>query len=360
MAFGSKQKQKDISDSLARVESLLQGKKIDRAPFFTFTLGFCARNMGLPISIIYSNPEKSFEAQLQTMEQYGFDTTPFYGYASYGGAEFGGIINLPDGEYEQAPSHGAFAVNVEEDLDKLARPDVTKAGFIPLAMEFSKIQRKANMPVSLVIGGPFTVSGNICPVPTLCRWLIKKPEAANKLLRIATEHLKDIIEYWVNTFGSGTVDVQIWEPLAANQIIAPKQFAQYVLPHQKELNEKAISLGLHSLLLHICGEQNDNLPYWAQMPFGDRAIASIGKEVEIETAIEYLGSKCIIAGNIEPSLIQTSTPKELYELCRITIEKGKKAPRGFILMPGCETPVGTPPYNMYTMVKAIEDFGYYS
>lgn len=357
--FGSKQKEKRIKASLERVEGLLRGEKIDRAPFFTFTLGFCAKNVGLPVSAIYSDPEKSFKAQLQTMEQYGYDTTPFYGYASYGGAEFGGGIKLPAGQYEQAPSHGEFAVYTEEDLADLNRPDVTRAGFIPLAMEFSIIQKKYHMPISLVIGGPFTVAGNICPVPTLCRWLVKKPEAVNRLLRIATDHLKDIIEYWVNTFGTGKVDVQIWEPLAANQIISPKQFEKFVLPYQKELNEKALSLGLHSLLLHICGEQNRNLQYWAQIPVDDATIASVGKEVDIDNAIEHLGKKCIIAGNIEPSLIQTSTPEDLYELCRITIEKGKKAPRGFILMPGCEIPISTPSFNIYTMVKALEDFGHY-
>ena len=133
-----------------------------------------------------------------------------------------------------------------------------------------------------------------------------------------------------------------------------------MLPFQKELNEKALSLGLRSLLLHICGEQNRNLPYWAQMSFGDAGIASVGREVDIDTAIEYLGDKCIIAGNIEPSLIQTSASEDLYELCRITIEKGKKAPRGFILMPGCEIPISTPSYSIYTMVKALEDFGYYN
>jgi len=342
-----------------RLEALLHGKPVDHIPFLTFTLGFCAKNVGIPVSDIYSKPEKSFLAQLLTQEQYGYDTTPFYGYASYGGAEFGGEIKMPDGQYEQAPSHGKFSVYTEEDLAKLAFPDVTKAGFIPLAMEFSLLQKKYRMPVSLVIGGTFTVAGNVCPVETLCRWLIKNPDAVHRLLRIVTDHLIAVVKYWTDTFGSGNVDVQIWEPLAANQIISPKQFEKYVFPYQKEMNEKILAGGLHSLLLHICGEQNRNLPFWAEIPMGNSGIASFGSEVDIATAIQYLGKKCIIAGNIEPSFIQTASPQELYKLCRVTIEKGKQAPRGFILMPGCETPVNTPAYNMFTMVKAVKDFGKY-
>jgi len=41
------------------------------------------------------------------------------------------------------------------------------------------------------------------------------------------------------------------------------------------------------------------------------------------------------------------------------IEAGKKAPRGFMPMAGCETPADTPPYNVYLMGKAIDNFGWY-
>jgi uroporphyrinogen-III decarboxylase len=74
--------------------------------------------VGYPVAAIYSNPEKSFRAQVWTREQYGYDSEPFYGYASYGGFEFSGEIKLPDGEYEQAPSHRRFAVEKEQAIEK--------------------------------------------------------------------------------------------------------------------------------------------------------------------------------------------------------------------------------------------------
>ena len=92
---------------------------------------------------------------------------------------------------------------------------------------------------------------------------------------------------------------------------------------------------------------------------GRSGVISIGNEIDITTAIEYFGNNCIIAGNIEPTTLQTGTSREIYELCRQAIEKGKYAPRGYILMPGCEIPVNTPPHNLHTMIKAIEDFGWY-
>jgi uroporphyrinogen decarboxylase len=342
-----------------RLKALLEGNPVDRVPFLSFTLGFCARNVGYPVATIYNDPEKSIRAQVYTREQYGYDSEPFYGYASYGGWEFGGEIKLPEREYEQAPSHGRFAVIKEQDIEKLELPDVKTAGMLPRAMLFSQLQVQQGYTPSVVVGGPFTISGNVCMVETLCRWLIKKPDLVHRLLRLATDHILDIVKYWVDTFGKGRVRIQIWEPLASNQIISPRQFEKFVLPYQVELHEKILKMGIASILCHICGEQNANLPYWVQVPMGNSGVISIGKEIDIATAIEYFGKTCIIAGNIEPALISTGTPQEIYECCRQVIEKGKRTPRGYALMQGCEVPINTPPYNFYTMKKAIDDFGWY-
>ena len=345
--------------SSERLKALIEGKPVDRVPFLSFSLGFCARNTGYPVSVIYNDPEKSILAQMHTREQYGYDSDPFYGYASYGGWEFGGEIKLPEREYEQAPSHGRFAVVKEQDIVKLELPDVKRAGMLPMAMEFSKQQVKRGFSPSVVIGGPFTITGNICVVETLCRWLIKKPELVHQILRLATDHVVEVARHWIDTFGKYKVRIQIWEPLATNQIISPKQFEKFVLPYQVELHAKILEMGIGSILCHICGEQKANLPFWVQVPMGDSGIISIGKEIDISTAIECFGKSCVVAGNIDPSLIQTGTPREIFECCRQAIEKGKHAERGYALMQGCEVPIDTPPFNFYTMKKAIDEYGWY-
>lgn len=342
-----------------RVAALLNGQRIDRVPFFPFALGFCARNVGYPINTIYDDPEKSFQAQLWTQEMYGYDSAPFYGYASYGNWEFGGQIEFPASELEQAPKISQFPVQSEEDIDRLELPDVKTAGMLPLAMEFSKLQDKYGMPISLVVGGAFTISGNICSVERLCRWMLKKPEAVNRIIQLAAEHILGVVQHWVGTFGAEHITLQIWEPLAANQIISPKQFEKFVLPYQKELHEKILAMGIRHILCHICGEQNLNLPYWTQIPMGNPGIVSVGHEVDLTTAIKYFGDTCIIAGNVEPAVIQSGTHQQVYELSKRCIEEAKYAPRGFILMPACEFPPMAPPYNLYVMKKAINDFGWY-
>jgi uroporphyrinogen decarboxylase len=50
------------------------------------------------------------------------------------------------------------------------------------------------------------------------------------------------------------------------------------------------------------------------------------------------------------------TPDQLYNLCRQALTKGIKAPRGYILMPGCGLPANVPPHNVHILKKAAEDF----
>ena len=64
-------------------------------------------------------------------------------------------------------------------------------------------------------------------------------------------------------------------------------------------------------------------------------------------------------GNLEPAIIQTGTPGEVYEASREVIEKGKKLSGGFIFAPGCEMPPKTPIENVKMMTKAADDFGWY-
>ena len=342
-----------------RLQALLNGEQVDRVPLYHFLLGFCARNVGYEVADMYQNPQKSYQAQAWTFEQYGIDGGPDYGYASYGGWEFGGEIKMPEGEWQQAPSHVTFPVNKPEDLDGLTLPDVRTAGSLPLAMEFSKLQQQNGTPITVILGGNFSVAGNICPPSTLCRWMLKKPDAAHRLLRMASDHILDVVRHWAVTFGAEKVIPNLWEPIAANDIISPKQFEQFALPYIKETNEQLLALGVKHILYHICGEQNANLPLWAQIPMGDPGLVTFGHQVTLTKAIEYFGESCIVLGNVNASLIQTGTPQQVYEACRDAILEAKDAPRGFMLMSGCELPPMSAPYNVYMMKKAIEDFGRY-
>jgi uroporphyrinogen decarboxylase len=189
--------------------------------------------------------------------------------------------------------------------------------------------------------------------------MMKKPEVAHKLLKKVLVFAKKVIDYYMEAFPNYPMMAFTGEATAANQIISPKQFEEFVLPYMSEFHDYILESGIRHIFCHICGEQNLNLPYWAQMEYGDPGILSFGHEVDMAKAVEVFGDKHAVAGNIEPQVIQNGTNQQVYELCKAAIEKAKMAPNGYLLMAGCEVPVQAPPYNIYVMKKAVMDLGFY-
>jgi uroporphyrinogen decarboxylase len=352
----------DIMSSAERVEAVMRGEEPDRVPFKLSGAGFSAKNVGYPVEVPYTDPQRCIEAQLWTAEQFGCEPTIGTGYASYGAYEFGGAIRMPKSQWESAPSIVHPAVESEVELGRMELPDVKTAGMIPHFMAFSKLQERLGLPISCGISGdPATNAANMVDVGRFCRWMIKKPELAHQALRLATDHIIQAWDYWIETFGAARVSVGVYVTVAANQIMSPRQFELFVLPYQAELHGRIRDTGLSGALFHICGEQNLNLPMIRELYLGTPwrpFMLSFGHQVDLGRAIELFPDN-IICGNVEPQLVQSGTPQQVYEATRIAIEAGKSAPRGFILMPGCDLPPMAPGYNVWTMRKAVSDFGFY-
>jgi uroporphyrinogen decarboxylase len=95
---------------------------------------------------------------------------------------------------------------------------------------------------------------------------------------------------------------------------------------------------------------------WRDIPMGSPGILSFGHEVDIETAVKFFGDQCIIAGNIEPAVIHLGQPEEVYRLSMAALAQGRRAPRGYILMPGCGIPPNVPADNLLMLRQAVSDF----
>jgi uroporphyrinogen decarboxylase len=343
-----------------RTQAFLQGKSVVSVGFHPFARLFCAYATGTPIGEFYTNPEKSLLAQVWVQQMYSHDETTKHGAASFGAWEFGGEVRLPSTEYDQSPVVSRYPVRSDEDAEKLEMPDPKTAGLLPICMEFSKLQHEHDLMTSVLIGSPMILAANILGAENLSRWIMKKPDMVHKILRISTDFAVSVAQYWVDTFGPNNVEPRTATPVESNQLISPKQFEKFGLPYLKELHEKVLGMGVRYIYCHICGEQNKNLPYYEEVPFGDPGIASFGHEVDLDTAIKHLGDKVIIVGNVEPAQILTTSPAKVYEISQKCILKGIKAPRGFALGGGCELPPQAPPVNVWAMRKAINDFGWYS
>jgi len=321
---------------------------------------FAIQNAGYPSAASYNDPEKSFWAQIWASEMFGDDGLPKI---AVGGASdvtwaFGGEIKWPSNEYEMAPVAVRYPVTTEADAERIRVPkNVASAGPLPLYLTFARLQQAHGLPVFPFITSPIEGARSLCGPESLCRWMLKRPELVHRLLRVATDYSVAVVRHFAKTFPPENTLIYVAAPMASNQMISPRQFETFVLPYQRELHEQTLDSGIRHVFCHICGEQNLNLPFWSKIPMGDPGIVSFGPEVDIDTAIEYFGAQCIIAGNIDPAIIHLGAPDQIYTLCLEALAKGEKAPLGYILMPGCGLPPNVPPYHVFMLKKAAEAFG---
>ena len=343
-----------------RIDALFAGRTPDRVPIGMMCTGFNTVNAGMTVTDAYADPEKSFEAMQWTTEQYGWDPVPQYaGHTVLGAWDFGGDVRLPEGEYESALMVKSHPVRNEKDIENLALPDPKTAGRIPVARRFAELQAAAGLPVFFFSRSPFTMAANIPETEQFLRWTMKEPALCRRLLDLSLNHIFNVLSDWVERFGPDNIFAWMSSPSESNQLVSPRIMKKYALPYHEEYHRCLRVLKIRRFGMHICGDQNLNLPLLAEAaPWPHPSVLSFGHEVDLETAAAYFPED-IIFGNIEPVVIQIGTPQQVYDLCRTAIEKGRKAPGGFILGPGCGLPVLCPPVNVYAMTKAVNDFGWY-
>ncbi|MEJ2740051.1 MAG: uroporphyrinogen decarboxylase family protein, partial [Dehalococcoidia bacterium] len=206
--------------------------------------------------------------------------------------------------------------------------------------------------------GGYNLACNIVGLDRFLKWLIKKPDMAHYLINELSDWSRARLPEQSEKLGIEGVMGRSGSPTASNQLISPKQFAEFALPGLMDGEKRLRALGYRTTYTHICGEHNANLPYWAQIDFGDPGIIGIGHEVQLEKAAYYFPND-IILGNLDPAIIQTGTPDEVYEATRKVVEEGKKIQGGYIFSPGCDLPPRSPIENIRMMNKAVDDFGWY-
>jgi len=347
-----------------RLDALLNYQKPDRIPIFGMASTFYMINCGYTLTELQTDPRKAFNAMRWSCEQYNWQ--PQWEHVAHtvlGSWDFGAKMIMPDSPYAMTIAVDTPPVKTEDDVWNLKMPDPKTAGAIPKRMEFCRLQAEAGWPVTFFSRSPFNMGTDICGVEQFARWLMKKPEMCDRLMRMALEHTLNVLQYWVDTFGAEKMVYFMSSPSESNQLFSPRHIQKYALPYHREFHQRIKAMGVRKFMFHICGEQNLNLPYLAEFAssadgWPHPSILSFGHEVDLEEAAKYFPDD-IILGNIEPAIIQTGTPQQVYEHCQICIEKGKKIRSGFILAPGCALPPKSPPYNAWMMTKAVNDFGWY-
>jgi len=348
-----------------RLAAVLKRKKPDRVPVIPFIQAYAANVAGIPLDEFWSDGDRYFDANLMSMRLHGYEQSPLYGYAACGPWEFGGRIRMPQNNEDTAPAVIENPVKTIDDIDRLEVPTFNDKlpGAYAIADKTAERCVALDMPAGFQVGSVFSAAAQVAETTQFLTWVMSNPEAVHRLMEKVSDMFVNALTYFADKYGAANCMPFQAGPMEANGIISPDQFKELVYPYNLKVNQKIRELGIQTVLMHPCGNQNLNIPYYVQMrqscDWHGRYIWIFGPEIPIANQMKAFGEKDIICGNVDTLDIIEKPYEDLLDDCKTIIEAGKFNPGGFILAPGCEFPADAAPAKVMALIDAAEQFGRY-
>jgi uroporphyrinogen-III decarboxylase len=302
------------------------------------------------------DPDLCYQAIVDTAEMFGWEHLPQCpGHTIWGAVDFGGQVRPARDGCDEAMITTRHPVNEPKDLEHLDRPDPTCAGRIPYAYRFAQLQAINGYPVVFSSRSPLSMAGDICGLGNLLDWMDRSPELVHQAMELALEHILAVLSFWVRSFEAQNIFVWLSSPSESHQAISAQRLADFALPYHAKIHESLTDLGISHFGLYLAGDQNRNLPLFAEADLWPHpSLLALGSDVRLSQAAQHF-PRDILFGNLDSNLLWGGSPRQVYLRCRELIDEGQKAPGGFILAPGSPIPPQAAPVKVHAMTKAARD-----
>ncbi|MDO5115202.1 MAG: uroporphyrinogen decarboxylase family protein [Synergistaceae bacterium] len=303
----------------------------------------CLKGMGV-IETVHDGA-KMAEIMAATVERFPTMIGAMTGMDLTADAEaFGAEVKFKDTE---APTLAGPIVSNMEEAEKLAVPDAHAARLDVFLEAVKKSQELiTDRPIFGGQLGPFSLTANFLDVQKSLLLTVKEPKLLEVLLEKATDFL---IERAKSYKEAGANGVLIAEPTAG--LLAPKQFRRFSTIYTKKLVE-AVQDSSFYVILHNCGYVSKT--YDQMYETGAKGL-HFGNVANMPEILAGLPADVLIFGNINPAVITTRTPEEIYAEGKKLLEATAKFPN-FVFSSGCDIPAIAPLENVEAMFSVCSDF----
>jgi MtaA/CmuA family methyltransferase len=312
-----------------------------RVLFRPIIMYFAAHHIGKTYGEFASDYRVLAEANLRCMDDFGIDMLGLISDPYRETSAFGARVKyVPDG----VPRCLDILVQNINDVINLKNPDVYKAERTLDRIKAGELlaqKTQGRIPVIGWIEGPLAEACDLAGMENMMLQLMMDPDFANRLMDkcmvTAMDFAKAQIEAGCEIIGMGDA--------VCSQIDADT-YDMYVRDRHMEIIKYIHGLG-GKVKLHICGDITHLLPSLSALNID---ILDIDWQLDTVYARSVMGDAVILAGNINPVLIQDLQPEQIFSLCENLIElHGNER---YILSAGCEITVLTPAKNLLAMSNA--------
>jgi uroporphyrinogen decarboxylase len=231
-------------------------------------------------------------------------------------------------------------------LADLKVPAITD-GRIPVAVEATKVLRKKYPDVALygLITGPFTLALHLLGTDIFTK-LFEAPDEVIEVMEFCTKVGNKMAEYFME---AGCDIIAVVDPMTSQ--IDPMTFETFVTPYVTEINELIRKTGKLSSFF-VCGHAQQNIEAMCNCKPDN---VSIDENIPIDFVKEIaLKKKISFGGNMKLTVVLLmGTEDDCREEAVECLDLGGKT--GFILAPGCDLPMDTPPENLKAVTELVHD-----
>lgn len=210
-----------------------------------------------------------------------------------------------------------------------------------------------DMEMSTDVAGPFSTAAAMRPIELLLRDMRRRPEEVHRLLSCAVRCSLQWVEAFCRRTGCRTVGIA--DPVTTTDILGRGDLLQFSKPYMKELVDGIAKITGSVPSVHICGHTKGIWPDLMEIGICN---FSLDNCEDLEEAKAVMGEKVFLSGNVPPvDVMRLGTIDMVIEAVKTAIMKGSDSPSGYMLMTGCQVPIGTPRENIDAYVYAARRYG---
>ncbi len=337
------------------VEIALNHETSDRTPVNNFALATAAFSAGVSVDYARWHPEISAQTAIDfSMKTYSDFVKPVVD-SQIPFADMGMDVKFPENDYGSVKSH---CVETADDVDNIAYFDPSIASECPKfhgaiigALEETAKRLEEDLHILGLSWGPISVAGYLMGAENLLMSILFDPDLAKKVIQSTTNFVSEMQTEMIK---AGASIMWMADPTSSQDLLSPDMFNEFSLPEIagviSNVNKEYSDV---PSFLHVCG---NSLDIMKDVPEAGVDCFSFDHAVDIAKAKVNAGNKMSLMGNIDPvRYMLQSNPEAIREECyRLIDVAGRDG--GYILAPGCETPITAPDANVIAMGLAGREF----
>ena len=222
-----------------------------------------------------------------------------------------------------------------------------KEGRIEIAMNATSTLREKYPDVALygLITGPFTLALHLLGTDIFMK-LFEAPDEVNEIMEFCTDTTIKMAEFYMD---AGCDIIAVVDPMTSQ--IDPVTFETFVTPYAKKVFEFIRKKGKLSSFF-VCGHAQQNIEAMCNCKPDN---ISIDENIPLDYVKDIaLKKKISFGGNMKLTVVLLmGTEDDAREEALNCLDLGGK--KGFILAPGCDLPMETPPENIKAVTELVND-----